>query len=225
MRSLIAEDLLLLLLDDEKGSVPSLWVDIRVPLGAAVLAELALDGAVEPDGEHSVWRTASIRTTGVAEDDEVLREALAVVGAKPRTAVDLSGRIGDGLKDRLAARLAAAGLLDRHDDRVLGLFPRTRWPALQSTREAQVRQDLARVLLQDGAAEPRTAALIGLLGALDRIPQTLGVRGSDARAAKRRAKELAEAGWASKAVRDAVAAAVTSVTSTAAVGATVASTS
>jgi hypothetical protein len=47
VETLIAEDLLLLLLDDEKGTTPGMWVDVRVPLGAAVLAELALEGAVE----------------------------------------------------------------------------------------------------------------------------------------------------------------------------------
>ena len=224
-RMLLAEDLLLLLLDDEKGTTPSLWVDIRVPLGAAVLAELALDGAVEPEAPASRWRSTTIGSTGRSDGDEVLAAALAIVAEKPRTAVDLAKRIGDGQKQRLADRLAAAGLVERQDDRVLGLFPRTRWPATSASHEAAVRDEIGRVLLQGAAPGPRVAALIGLLAALDRIPATLGVRGDEARAAKRRAKELSRQDWASKAVRDAVEAAVTAVVTTSVVSGTVATTS
>jgi hypothetical protein len=208
---LIAEDLLLLLLDDEKGTTPGLWVDVRVPLGAAVLAELALDGAVELE-PRTGWRTPKVLRAAGHVDDEVLRAALDVIGQKPRTAVDLAGRLGDGLRDRLAERLAAQGVLERHDDRVLGLFPRTRWPAGASTHEALVRERLAAVVAQGATPDDRSVALAGLLQALDRLAPTLGLRGADARAAKRRVRELAEGDWAAKAVRDAVQAAVTAVT-------------
>lgn len=216
MADLIAEDLLLLLLDDEKGTTPGLWVDIRVPLGAAVLAELALDAAVDLAPKTSAWSTPRVRATGTPVDDDVLADALRIVGEKPRTAVDLAGRVGDGLKTRLAERLAARGLLERHDDRVLGLFSRTRWPALASTREAEVRSRLTELVTQGAVADPRTVALAGILHALDRLTPTLGLKGAAARDAKRRVKALAEADWAAKAVRDAVSAAVSAVTVTSA---------
>ncbi len=84
-----------------------------------------------------------------------------------------------------------------------------------------MRDEIRHVLLQDAAPTPRTAALVGLLGALDRIPATLGVRGDKASAAKRRAKDLSQQDWASKAVRDAVDAAVSAVVTTSIVGAPV----
>ena len=178
MRNLIAEDLLLLLLDDEKGSTPSMWADLAQPLGAAVLAELALD----------------------------------VVAERPRPASDLIGRVGKGLRDALAERLAEDGILQRQDDRVLGLFPRTRWPATSTAREAAVLEQLRLALLQGATPEPRVAALASILSALDRVPATLGVRGAEAREAKRRAKELAKGDWPSKAVSDAIAATMSAVT-------------
>ena len=223
MATLLAEDLLLLLLDDEKGTTPGLWVDVRVPLGAAVLAELAIGGAVEVEPRTSAWRTPKVLATGAEVDDEVLAAALEVVRQKPRTAVDLAGRVGDGLKTRLAERLARQGLLERHDDRVLGLFPRTRWPAGASTHEAQVRERLRSVIEQGAAPDERTAALAGILHALDRLAPALGLKGAAAREAKRRAKALTEGDWAAKAVRDAVQAAVSAVT-TASVAATSAAT-
>ena len=220
MATLLAEDLLLLLLDDVKGTTAGLTIDVRVPLGAAVLAELALDGAVEVDQEGGRWRTPRIRATGRPVADEVLAAALRTVGEKPRTAVDLAGRIGAGLKEHLAERLAAEGVLERRDDRVLGLFPRTRWPALASTREAEVRERLRAGVIGGAAPDPRTAALIGILRALQRLAPTLGLKGAEARAANRRASQLAEGDWAAKAVRDAVAAAIVAVTTTATVAAT-----
>ena len=212
MSMTIAEDLLLLLLDDEKGTTPGMWVDVRVPLGAAVLAELAIDGAVELEPRTSVWRGRTVRAADGAVDDDVLAAALRTVQEKPRTATDLAGRLGDGLKDRLGQRLADQGILERQDERVLGLFPRTRWPALASAHEAELRTRLAAVVVQGAAPDERTAALVGILLALDRLGPTLGLKGAEARDAKRRAKALAEGDWAAKAVREAVQASISAVT-------------
>jgi hypothetical protein len=212
MSTTIAEDLLLLLLDDEKGTTPGMWVDVRVPLGAAVLAELAIDGAVDLEPKTSRWRGRKVRAADGSVQDDVLVAAVRTVQEKPRTAVDLAGRLGDGLKDRLAERLAAQGMLKRHDDRVLGLFPRTRWPAVASAHEAAVRTRLSAVVVQGAAPDERTAALVGILLALDRLGPTLGLKGPEARDAKRRAKEITEGDWAATAVREAVQAAVSAVT-------------
>lgn len=210
--ALLAEDLLLLLLDDERGTARGVTIDLRVPLGAALLAELALDGAVRPVGEPSLWHAARLEPTGLGATDPVLADALAVVAEKPRAVGDLANRVGKGLRERLSEHLAEQGILERLDDRVLGLFPRTRWPARSSAHEAEVREALHGVLLGDRTPDGRTAVLAGILGALDRIPAVLGLHGEEARRAKRRAKELAEGDWAAKAVRDAVRAAVAATT-------------
>jgi hypothetical protein len=153
-----------------------------------------------------------VRATGAADEDAVLAEGIRIVGEKPRTATDLAGRIGTGLKDRLADRLAAQGLLERHDDRVLGLFPRTRWPAAASTHESQVRERLRAVVVGGAQADERTIALAGILQALDRLRQVLDLRGAEAREAKRRVTALTEGELGSKAVREAVEAAISAVT-------------
>jgi hypothetical protein len=222
--TLLAEDLLLLLLDDEKGTTPGLWVDVKVPLGAAVLAELGAAGAVEVEAPASRWRTPTVRPTGVPVDDDVLAAGLRIVAERPRRAVDLAGRIGDGLKDRLAERLAAAGLLERQDEKVLGLFPRTRWPAAAASHEAAVRERLRLVVVAGAVPDERSVALAGILQALDRLAPTLALKGGDARAAKARVKDLAQGDWATKAVRDAVEAATAAVTTATIVTTTVTAT-
>lgn len=221
--TLIAEDLLLLLLDDDSGSLPALWTDVQVPLGAALLAELGLAGAVHPgrppmeDGAPLLsadpWPSPSVVVEdGVDVEDPVLRDALATVREHPRSADELAFVLGDGLLERLTDRLVDAGVLERHETRVLGVIPRTRWPALRTTEEAAVRDALHRALLDGEQPDGRTAALAALLQALDRVPRTLGVHGSEARAARERAAVLGEDDWAARTVRDAVAQAASATT-------------
>ena len=145
--NLIAEDLLLLLLDDEKGSLAA-SDKVDAALGGAVLAELALTGAVTVDERTSRWVAPKVRATEHAPEDRVLIDAQATVAEKDRSAQDLVTKIGKGLKDDLADRLAERGILERRRDRVLGLLPRTRWPALDTTHEDAVRRALTDCLVQ-----------------------------------------------------------------------------
>ena len=204
MEPLIAEDLLLLLLDDEKGRVPaSMWVDVGTPLAAAALAELGMHEAVELE-PGSFLSSARLRATGRSEADPTLARVLAVVAEKPRAVSSVVERSKKGLRDDVAQRLVQAGVLRREEDRVLGLFPRTSWPAVDVQREAGVRERLRQVLVGGAEPDPRTAVLAGVLGALERVPQTLGLHGAEAKEAKQRAKAIAKGDWASKAVTDAM---------------------
>jgi hypothetical protein len=210
--TLIAEDLLLLVLDDEKGTLVTAYP--QVALGGAVLVELAMDGAVEIEEKASVWRTAKVHpVAGHEPDDPLLRAAYGVVAEKERGAQDLVERLGKDLKDRLAERLVERGILEREESRVLGLFPRTRWPAADSTHEEQVRRAIAAALVQGMTPDERTGALIALLHAIDKAHKVVDHQGVSTREIRKRAKTISEGEWAAKAVRDAIS------TSTAAIGA------
>jgi hypothetical protein len=131
--TLIAEDLLLLLLDDESGKPQTQQLDIA--LGGALLVELAVEGMVEVADARSVWRSAKVwPVEGARPDDPVLTAAWASVGEKERTAQGLVERLGKGLSEQLCERLAERSILARRHDKVLGLFPRTRWPATPPTK-------------------------------------------------------------------------------------------
>ncbi len=209
--TLIAEDLLLLLLDDRRGTPASQHTDLC--LGGAVLAELALLEAVTVSGRSGMWRTAKVRVVpGAVAEDEVLRDALALVAEKERSAQDLVRRLGKGLRERLGDRLVARGILERRDERVLGLFPRTRWPEVDSTHEEQVRRRLAATLCAGAQPDERTGTLVALLSAVDRAHRSVDHEGLSAREVRRRAKQVAEGDWAAGAVRDAVQAATAATT-------------
>lgn len=211
MTTLIAEDLLLLLLDDRKGTTSSSHVDVA--LGGALLLELALAEAVHVRERTSIWSGAKVAATpGAAVADPVLAEALRRVAERERAASDLVNRLGKGARDALTARLAQRGILRREDDRVLGLFPRTRWPEADGRHEHEVRARLAAVLVQGLDPDPRTGALVALLHALSLAPSVVDRGGVPARDVRRRAKEVAEGAWAAKAVQDAITASTAAMT-------------
>ena len=209
--TLIAEDLLLLLLDDESGKRQT--EQLEIALGGAVLVELAIGGMVEVADTRSLWRSAKVwPVEGARPGDPVLTAAWATVGEKERTAQSLVERLGKGLDRTLCGRLAERGILERRDEKVLGLFPRTRWPARDSLHEESVRRALRVVLVDGNEPDPRTGALVALLYAVDRAHKSVPHDGLSDREVKKRAKEVADGQWAAKAVKDAIAAATAATT-------------
>ena len=136
----------------------------RRPDGQArhVVPEVALGGACSPSwrwpGPSSCPRRrrsgAPPRCAGgpPVPEDPVLAGALATVVEKERSAQALVTKLGKGVTPTLGGRLAERGLLQRRDDKVLGLFPRTRWPARDTSHEGHVRRALTVVLVDGGNA-------------------------------------------------------------------------
>ncbi|WP_248582531.1 GPP34 family phosphoprotein [Nocardioides sp. InS609-2] len=225
MSTLIAEDLLLLLLDDAKGTLTATSYPQTI-LGGGLLIELALTEAVEVGDKEGFWRTAKVRARLDARPaDPVLVDALAVVNDKERGAQDLVNRLGKGLKETLTARLEQRGILERRDGKVLGLFPRTTWPSVDSTHEQTVRRAIEASLLLGATPDERTGALIALLHAIGQAHKVIDRQDMPAAEVKARAKKISEGAWAAKAVKDAIAASVAATTAavTAATSATVVS--
>ena len=201
--TLIAEDLLLLLLDDQSGKPNTGHLDLA--LGGAVLVDLALEGLVEVASHGSLLGSAKLRRApGAMAGDRILAGALAAV-AENKPAQKLVVKVGKGLLDPLAERQRRRGVLDRREEKVLGLVTRTRWPSRDPSRKEAIRRGLVVILVQGGRADARSAALIGLLLAVHRLHRTVSHPDASARSVKKRAKEVAEESWASPTIKDAVA--------------------
>ncbi|PWD49432.1 GPP34 family phosphoprotein [Serinibacter arcticus] len=207
MDMLIAEDVMLLLLDDATGSVAGSSA-VHYTLGGAVLVELALAERVWIEPSGSAWRTARVHPVPGAPPlaDPLLQGALGIVAEKPRSAQDLVNRLGKGLREHVAERLVNRGLVRRETTNVLGLFPSTRWPAQDARHEQELRGTLELVLARGAVPDARTGAVVALLSAADQAHRVLGYPGIAPRDVKARAKVIAEGDWAAKAVKDAVAA-------------------
>ncbi|MCD2110113.1 MULTISPECIES: GOLPH3/VPS74 family protein [Rhodococcus] len=201
----IAEDLLLLLLDDESGKPLVDGVKLPRVLAGAVLLELALDDVVAVDTEGKQVRKGRIAIrTAARPADPILAEAVERLGSgrplKPTSAIE---KLQKGLREKFLARVVEQGWVSEERGRILGVFPTKKWLAIDSTHEQRVRELIRAALIDGLTPEPRTAALIALLSAADAAPKVFP--DADKRAVKKRAKEIAQGEWAAKAVRDAVA--------------------
>ncbi len=109
-------------------------------LAGAVLAELALAGAIEIETEGGLWKRTRVAVDNpAAVTDPVLTEALEDIATKKRSPQDLVTRLGKQVPEKLCNRLVERGLVRREESKVLGLMPRTRWPATDSSHEQELR--------------------------------------------------------------------------------------
>jgi len=203
---LIAEDLLLLVTDDTTGKPIVGSTELEHALAGAVLLELAMSGRVDVEKGTGFGRGGRVVVTDASRtEDPVLDDALARIADKQRRPESVVGALRKGLRTRLYQRLADQGILRMERGRVLGLFPSTRWPAVDSAHERQVRHALHDVLVVGVEPQPRIGAIVSLLYAIKAAPKVVGSR-ENSRAVKARAKAIAEGAWAAAAVRKAVAA-------------------
>lgn len=213
----VAEELLLLLWDDEKGR-PAVGGPRAQLLAGALLIDLTLEGLIDVvDGK--VEPVSGVSPTGP------MRAALLVRirdDRKSRTISRWMQRWANDKEVREAPveRLVDRGVLRSEQRRVLGLFPVTRHPVTDPARAARVRERIGGVLTGEGPAAPRDAALAGLVATAGRGAVGLLVEPSERRAALKRGRRLAKegvTGEVGEAVAQTQAAAIAAVTAAAAV--------
>ncbi|HEY8583389.1 MAG TPA: GPP34 family phosphoprotein [Capillimicrobium sp.] len=189
---LIAEELLLIALDDASGKEAlssSGYGMLDYALAGALLLDLSLAEALEV-------RDGKVQATG-ASADPLLADALAAVreSGKPRAAKHWVQRLPKALKPmraRIAERLVEAGVLREERSKVLGLFSRTRYPEADPAPERELRARLEQTLVTGADPDPRTALLVSLLVPLDLVGKVVPKEAH--RHARRRAKEVADQG-------------------------------
>lgn len=223
---MLATDLLLLALDDDRGTVlPQAAIGLDYGLAGAVVMELALRGRIQLDGDV-------VSTTGTATDDALLDDALRTIAATPGKDLShwvwhLSRDLG-GLRQRLLDRLVARGTLEKRERRVLLLFHQNVYPERDARVEHDIRARVDAALLQGATPDAPTACLIHLAAAC-RVTDAIYPRDQH-EAIKARIAELDDAGVAganavAALVAQAETAAVTAATMAAITAATVAATS
>ena len=157
---MLATDLLLLALDDARGTVlPQTAIGLDYGLAGALVMELALRGRIEVDDER-------VATTGATTDDPLLDDALRAIAATPGK--KLSHWIEHlphdikGLRQRLLDRLVAQGTLQQREKRVLLLFHWNTYPERDARVEHDIRARIDGVLLHGATPDAETACLVHL---------------------------------------------------------------
>jgi hypothetical protein len=219
---LLAEDLLLLLTDDDTGKLAASGSEVDVALGGALLVELTLMQRVDVAGPDDRVREGRLLVRNPdPTSDGLLDEALTIVGQKegkkPQSVV---AWLGKRARVRLYQRLVDGGVLRAEDGRILGIFPTHRWPSVDVVHESAVRSGLVTALREGATTDARTGALISLLLALKAVhkavdPASVGISKKELNA---NAKRIAEGDWAAEAVRKAIDSANTAVIAAASAG-------
>ncbi|MGV9638061.1 GOLPH3/VPS74 family protein [Nocardia rhamnosiphila] len=206
--TLLAEDLLWLLLDDATGRPVVDRVDIAPVLAGAVLTELALTAETtdEPlvtfDGRGRVQAGDSMYSSGLCEGmiDMVLLSGLEDLRRKPLAPHRAIQRMGGGLERVLLHRLRARHRIVPTRVTEFGIPGVRRWPTIDHAAKREIRDSLAPGVLDSLPLAPRPAALVGLLTVAGALPhQFPGWAHSDIRTSAGRAAGPRH-GWATAAV-------------------------
>jgi Golgi phosphoprotein 3 len=173
-RLTLAEELVLLVLDDESGHLVHLPASsLELALAAALVMELALEGRVDTDPAKLF--VLSSDPTGNAILDDALAQIVAAEQVHP-TAVWLSRltQVGAGLSDRVINSLVTRGVLRMVEKRLLWVFKVRAYPPTSGIEEREVKSRVMALLNSDDIPETHDALLIGLLSATGILEQFLG---------------------------------------------------
>ena len=165
-----AEEIVLLLLDEERGAIVSAFPShsLNIVLAGAVLMDLALEDRIDTD----LTQLTVVSATPL--DDELLDPTLAVLAQSPETRTvsswltDIAER-GDTIRDTVLARLVSRGILEAEDEGLVFLSRfvsrSRRYPSIDGKATEEVKLRLMRVLFSDEIPDPRDIVLICLADA------------------------------------------------------------
>ena len=196
----LPEQLLLLALHDEKGTILSTAsISIKYGLAGAVIMELALREKVEIRDKKLVLVNDSY--TG----DNVLDEALTQIkklGKGKNAGYWVNKLQSIKIQELMLDRLVDKGILKTEEHKILWIFDSPHYPMKDSEEESEIREQIRRIVLHKDIAETRVAVLIGLVNAC-RLTNEIFSK-EERKEAKKRIKEIIENDLIAKAVADTV---------------------
>ena len=159
-----AEEIILLLLDDENGRFArvSTW-SLNYALAGAVLMDLALENRIDTDLEKLVL----VDSTPVGDSllDPTLADIEGGEERDPRFWVERTAGRAEEIREEALSRLVARGILENRDDRFLWVFRSRRYPTVQGEAEREVKLRIMEVLFSEQIPDPRDVVIICLADA------------------------------------------------------------
>lgn len=194
-------DQLLLLVHDESGTLRVSAEALSYGLAGGLLMELMLAQRV------AVPEQRVVVTDPGPTGDPLVDQALGRISAdrRGRKPKDWISPLSKGLREQTLDRLVQAGVLRRDRQKLLGIFPRTRYPSAtggEPVPAVEARQRLRAALDASGPIDPRTAALAALVRAVS--AEALAVPERPKREVRAQLKVVVEASWPADAVRKAI---------------------
>jgi Golgi phosphoprotein 3 (GPP34) len=192
----IAENLLLLLLDNATGKPALDRARRERVLSAAVLLDLALACRIRPSLDGEPVRAGRLLVlVGSDLADPVLDPALRLLGRRPVTPEAAIAKLRRGTEPTLLNQLERTGQI--RPVRLRGKrFSRTwTWPVNDRARVDLARAELLSALFDLRCPTPSTAAIISLLHAVDGLGALLSLNDRGWRWVHARAGEIAGGTW------------------------------
>ncbi|WP_250031976.1 GOLPH3/VPS74 family protein [Paractinoplanes maris] len=196
----LVEEFTLLAYDDD-GTPLTDGTHLDHGLAGGLLLELAMAGRVDVADKKVVVLDQS--PTGDPLIDSALMRIIA--DDKPRKPGHWLTKFAGDTRPQVLDRLVAEGILRTEKDKVLWVFPRTRYPAahgVEPVQETAARDRMRHAVLGTGEVEPRTAALCALVAATDLDKKVFA--DLDRKVVQARLREIGEGAWAATAVKKAI---------------------
>jgi Golgi phosphoprotein 3 len=196
----LAEELLLIAFDDDRGVVLTCDAILDYGLVGAVLSDLILQNRL------SIEQGKVVVVQKAATGDDILDSMLTQIDAAPPKApqewvVGLSGE-SEHLRDRLLERLIDKGILRREEHKVLWVLSSPHYPMQDRSSELESRDRIRAAVINGKQPDPRTTALISLVKACKLIGEVFSE--TELPLSDRRIPEIINAGFAGKSVTDMV---------------------
>ncbi len=190
MKLSLAQELLLLALKDEKGTLAVDSTYVKVGLTGAMLLELLLEERLDVVDKKIRVKNPSVHPDPFLEGVlEQIRDS-----KKERKLKDWVSRLSDKspkLIKEMTTSLVAAGILRHEEGRILWVFPHHKHPTNDPTPELLIRRRIDDVVLGGSTPDARTSSLISIALACELTGELFEkhVR----REAKKRMKEITKA--------------------------------
>ncbi len=160
----IHEQLLLLALSNEEGTLALKAGKLQRALGGVILAELLIGGSIRLDAESGI---VTAEEDALPPEDELLYECFDLIktSSKPRVASQWISRIAKvpKLRRRVAMGLCRLGVLEHNEETVFLFFNREKFPEVDPEPELMLVQRLREAILGETKdIELRTSALLSL---------------------------------------------------------------
>ena len=160
----IAEEIILLLLDDKDGrfiNVPTWSIDYAI--AGSILMDLAMENRIDTDLENLILIDANPLNDSLLDPTLVEIEA----GDKNTTRywVEHVAQNAVAIREEALTRLVGQGILERTEDRLLWVFSSRRYPMIDGRAEREVKSRIMGLLFSEEIPDPRDVTIICLADA------------------------------------------------------------
>jgi len=198
----LVDELLLLALDDEKGTFISDSFSFAYGISGAVMLELILENKIEVCNQKVCAKDKT--TTGEEILDDYLK--LIILSKKERSIKDwvqLFGEKAESIINDTIEKLIENGILTKRKEKFLWVFSVNNYPAQNSELENILRDRLHDIIMNDKKPELKELMLLSLIESCDLSSEVFGKEKS--KAYKGKIKEIVEATELTKLINEAIA--------------------